>query len=78
MKMISFDYYFERIIMRYKEKTINNVIKILVRSKKMYETVDLFLLVFQLNSKIEVIILYLFYCRNCPKEMKNRLSMKED
>lgn len=40
MKLLSFDYYFERIIMRYKEETINNVIKILVRCKKMYETVD--------------------------------------
>ena len=40
MKLINFEYYFERIELRYSDVKIDNVIKILVRAKKMYDTID--------------------------------------
>jgi hypothetical protein len=40
MKLLSFDYIFERILLRYGEVNFSNVIKLLMRGKKMYETID--------------------------------------
>lgn len=57
MKSICLDYYFERVIIRYEEKNIHNIIKMLVRAKKMYEAIDNILIIFKLTSKIEVNIL---------------------
>ena len=67
MKLIGFDYYYERILFRYQNQeqiansknlnapaAIHNVIKVMVRSLQMYETIDQILLIFQLLAKIEV------------------------
>ena len=53
MRLIGFDYYYERILFRYQKSemdenqrnlnstsTIHNVIKVMVRSLKMYDTID--------------------------------------
>jgi hypothetical protein len=61
MRLIGFDYYYERILFRYQKQeqqeitknlnspqTIHNVIKVMVRSIQMYETIDQILLIFQL------------------------------
>ena len=62
MKLISFDYYYERILLRYqkaeqdktsKNLTIQSVIKIMVRSLQMYETIEQIILIFTLLTKLE-------------------------
>ena len=55
MKLICLDYYYERVNLRYKEQTIHNIIKMLVRIKKMYSAIDNILIIFKLASKLEVI-----------------------
>ena len=62
MKLISFDYYYERILLRYqkaeqdktsKNLSIQSVIKIMVRSLQMYETIEQIILIFTLLTKLE-------------------------
>lgn len=57
MRLIGFDYYYERILFRYQKQPksqLNNTIKVMVRSLQMYETIDQLLLAFSLLQKIDV------------------------
>lgn len=56
MKQICLDYYYERVSLRYEERSVHNIIKILVRSKKMYEAIDNIFIIFKLLKKLEVMI----------------------
>ena len=59
MKTLCLEYYFERVLLRYPIENIENVMKILVRCKKMYEAIDNVFIIFKLSLKVEVSKFYL-------------------
>eukprot|EP00347_Sterkiella_histriomuscorum_P011657 403371617 len=69
MKQICLDYYFERVSMRYEEQNIHNTIKILVRSKKMYDAIDNILIIFKLTANLEK-------CADEQVDQKQRIKIR--
>jgi len=62
MKLLSFDYYYEKILLRYQQSeeekasqnlSVTSVIKVMVRSLQMYETIEQIILIFTLLGKVE-------------------------
>lgn len=67
MKQVNNEFYFERILLRYSDKTVDTVIKLLVRGKKMYEAIDNVLLIFSVIQKRDVSIVLLTMFRKLQK-----------
>lgn len=48
---MNLNYFFEKIASRYAEKDAESILKLLMRSKKMYEAIDIVLLVFSIITR---------------------------